>query len=224
MFERYAVFYTASGAFAQFGAAWLGWDSAVGQTLTFPGQPDLDIARLTARPRKYGFHATLKAPFHLARGQSLDCLQDALNGFAQRRAPVTLGAVEVSATHGFIALRPNTASVALNNLAAAVVRDFDMFRAPLTPEDIARRRKARLSPRQDQQMLEWGYPFVFDDFHFHMTLTGPVRRDDMGAVLAQVEKLFAPVLPDPLVVDAVTLMGQDAQGMFHQIQRAALVG
>ena len=44
----------------------------------------LDPASLgwTAAPRRYGFHATLKAPFHLAEGRSAPELEAALHGFA----------------------------------------------------------------------------------------------------------------------------------------------
>ena len=44
--------------------AWLGWDAERGAPVP---QPDLlEIADLTASPRLYGFHATLKPPMRLA--------------------------------------------------------------------------------------------------------------------------------------------------------------
>ncbi|MCX7559041.1 DUF1045 domain-containing protein [Sulfitobacter sp. F26204] len=225
MFERYAIFYTpAPGAFADFGAAWLGWDSAIGKSVPHPTVPDLDVARLTARPRKYGFHGTLKAPFHLHDTKSPRMLTEALQAFAHGHPPVPLGALKASPANGFISLRASIASKALDSLAAAVVTEFDIFRAPSSQEDIERRRRTHLSPRQDQHMLDWGYPYVFEDFHFHMTLTRSLRQQELPKVLPLVQSLCAPVLPDHLVIDAVTLMGQDADGYFHQLQRATLAG
>jgi len=222
-FERYAIFYTPpNGPFADLTTAWLGWDSALGQAAAQPHLPGLDLAKLTMRPRKYGFHATLKAPFHLAEAADFQTLLDAVDTIAQNHTPITVGRLEFSTDHGFLALRPMANPVALRNLASALVRKLDHLRAPLTPEDITRRRKSRLSPRQDQQMLDWGYPYIFEDFHFHMTLTGPLRQVSKAAVLSQAQKMITPALPPLLEIDAVTLMGQDKKGMFHQIRRARL--
>ena len=125
---------------------------------------------------------------------------------------------------GFVALRPGTESKALQDFAAAVVQAFDPFRAPLGDADIARRRKTQLTARQDQQMLDWGYPFIFDDFHFHLTLTGSLPANDAATVIAALQPLLAPVLPNPFIIDAITLMGQDHTGLFHQIHRVTLTG
>jgi hypothetical protein len=126
--------------------------------------------------------------------------------------------------HGFLALRPRGVESELRDLAGAVVRAFDPLRAPLSEADIARRRKARLSARQDAQMLQWGYPFVFEDFHFHMTLSG--RLDDARAQQAMpiLQALVTPVLPRPFELDAVTVMGEDGDGLFYQLHRATLAG
>lgn len=222
MFERYAIFYTpAAGAFADFTAAWLGWDSAAGQAVDHPVVGDLDVAKLTSRPRKYGFHATLKAPFHLATSATPEALKDAVDAVALTQPPVALGTLHLSTAHGFLALRPATTPAGLRDLAAATVTELDHLRAPLSPDDIARRRQSRLTPRQDEYLLNWGYPYVFEEFHFHMTLTGPLRAAQ-ETVLSQMQTLISPVLPPAPSIDALTLMGQDSQGMFHQIHRARL--
>ncbi|MFT6676174.1 MAG: hypothetical protein ACJAVM_002376 [Sulfitobacter sp.] len=223
MFERYAVFYTASaGAFADFGAAWLGWDSATAQRVDHPEGTGLDLGKLTRTPRKYGFHATLKAPFHLADGQSEPALKEAVTALAKRQKPVALGKLALDHGHGFLALRPTFDPAPLRDLVGDIVRDLDRFRAPLGAADIARRRKARLTPRQDQQMLDWGYPYIFEDFNFHMTLSGFLPAAQAAPVLPVLEQALAPVLPAAPVLDAITLMGQDGAGLFHQIHRAAL--
>lgn len=220
MYGRYAIFYTppVGGDLATFGARWLGWDSAAGREVTHPRVEGLNIGALTATPRKYGLHGTLKAPFRL-RGTEAD-LRDAVEAFARTQTPVRGLHMALDASHGFIGLRPVGDTPALNTLAANAVQGLDRFRAPLTEGDIARRRKAILSARQDAQMLRWGYPFIFDDFHFHLTLTGTVA--DPAPVIAALEPLVAQALPGPLDVDAITLMGEDCDGLFHQLHRAPL--
>lgn len=224
MFERYAIFHTPTGAFADWGAAWLGWDSAAGHAVAHPQIGTLDIAKLTARPRKYGLHGTLKAPFHLAQDRSETELCAAVAEFANTHPAALIDAMTLQYANGFVALRPAHDSASLRVLAADVVTAFEPFRAPLSDADIARRRKARLSQRQDAQLLRWGYPFVFDDFNFHITFSGRLRPEDAAAVTDQLNPQLDAMVPAPYPVDAITLMGQDMNGMFHQLARHALRG
>jgi hypothetical protein len=94
----------------------------------------------------------------------------------------------------------------------------------LTDADIARRRHANLTVRQDQHMRDWGYPFVFDDFHFHLTLSGHLQQDTAAQVIDVLTQHLENIVSNPFAIDAITLMGQDAQGMFHQIHRYTLTG
>ncbi|WP_373636738.1 DUF1045 domain-containing protein [Yoonia sp. BS5-3] len=225
MFERYAVFYTAPpGAFADFCASWLGWDSRAGAYIPHPNIGDLDVATLTAVPRKYGFHGTLKAPFRPAQNAGEAVLRDAIAAFAKTAAPIENLPMALQLHRGFIALRPTGETPALNKLANRIVTDLDSFRAAAPPEELARRRAAGLTPRQDHNMMTWGYPYVLEDFHFHLTLTG--RLDD--AIGAHVMDVLRPhmehVLPHAISVDHIALMGQASDGMFHEIHRYALTG
>ncbi|MEQ6203766.1 DUF1045 domain-containing protein [Sulfitobacter sp. HNIBRBA2951] len=224
MFKRYAIFHTPHGAFADWGATWLGWDSAGGRAVPHGEVAGLDVAALTARPRKYGLHGTLKAPFRLADGATQADLRAAVAAFAKARPPVPIGPLSVVHQNGFVALRPAPPQPRLSDFASDTVRELDRFRAPLTEDDIARRRKSRLSPRQDAQMLEWGYPFVFEDFHFHLTLTGRVSADHAPPIIAHLSAALLPIVPAPYAVDTVSLMGEDAQGLFHLLDRFDLAG
>jgi len=233
MFKRYGIFYCPTGDLAQFGAAWLGWDNAAGETVPHPLMPEIDVAGLTKTPRKYGLHGTLKAPFHLAQSSSLSDVQITAKTFAARHAPVNIGALSLRYGNGFVGLRPEGAHSeqrpegaqdALRAFAADIVRSFDPHRAPLSDDYITRRRKSRLSAQQDAQMLDWGYPYIFDDFHFHLTLTGRVQPDIAQAVITALTPLITPALPDPFIIDAITIVGEDANGMFHQIHRYTLTG
>ena len=224
--RRYAIYFTPDGALADRGAAWLGWDAAAGEAREPPCVPGLPrpAGEITARPRKYGFHATLKPPFRLAAGRSEVELDRALAAFAEARLAVQLDGLEVARLGRFVALRPVGETGALEALAAAVVEVFDPFRAPLSEEEIARRRAARLTPRQEALLARWGYPYVMEEFRFHMTLTGPLAPDELERTAAVLAEHFAPVLPAPFVVGGVTLLGEDERGRFHHLHRYALTG
>lgn len=225
MFSRYAIYVTPDGPLGDQGAAWLGWDAARGRPVPQPEIPGLDLPKATARPRKYGFHGTIKPPFRLAPGTTPEGLEAALEALCAKAAPVALDGLEVARLGGFLALTPTGAAApqdALSALAAQVVRDLDPFRAPLTGAEIARRRARPLSPTQEANLHRWGYPRVMEEFRFHLTLTGPLR--DARGTLPIVAAHFAPVLPRPFVIDALTLLGEDAEGRFHQITRCALRG
>jgi hypothetical protein len=92
------------------------------------------------------------------------------------RAPVTIPSLEVRRLGGFIAVVPTEPSAALADLAAATVAALDPFRAPPSEAELARRRKARLSDRQEALLMKWGYPYVMEEFRFHLTLTGRLDR------------------------------------------------
>lgn len=224
MFERYAVFYTPNDALASWGATWLGWDSRKGRYTAQADVADLNVTSLTAIPRKYGLHGTLKAPFHLDASTDLVGLQQGAADFAQSHTPFGIGEMELSDDNGFIALRPQGDLTPLRDFAAAIVRAFDPFSATLSETDIARRRQSPLTPRQDQQMLVWGYPFVFEDFHFHLTLSGPVNESMAQKVIKALKPQLVGLVDAPFVIDTITLMGQDSNGKFHQIHRYALTG
>jgi putative phosphonate metabolism protein len=196
MTARYAIYYTppAADPLTRRASAWLGRDAFSGASLERPelaGLEGLDLDVLTRDPSSYGFHATLKAPFELAAATNEAELMAFAEGFAARRigfeaeiAPAALGR--------FLAFRLAAPSPQMQALEGACVREFDPFRAPLSEADIARRRRAPLTAEQDARMLAWGYPYVFDDFRFHMTLTGSIADADLrGRVLAALQPHFA---------------------------------
>lgn len=225
MFQRYAVYYTPApeSALATFGAAWLGWDSATGQVVAHPAVP-ADVAAVTETPRKYGFHGTMKPPFRLAAGETVAALDAALAALCAEAAPLTLSGLRRAALGRFLALVPSGDVAGLNALAARVVRDLDEFRAPLTEEDFARRRQGRLTASQDAMLTRWGYPHVMEQFRFHMTLTGRLDADARAEVEQALDPLLSELPLAPYTLTGLALLGEDAQGRFHQISRHALGG
>ncbi|MBT0956735.1 DUF1045 domain-containing protein [Alphaproteobacteria bacterium KMM 3653] len=223
MFERYAVFFTPQGPLAEAGAEWLGWNIAQGRPAPQPDLLGLDAAALTATPRRYGMHGTIKPPFFLAEGQSAEALRRALGALCADAAPVSLRGMEVSSLGHFIALTPTGESQDLAALAARVVTQLDSFRAPPSAAELARRRQATLTPAQEANLARWGYPYVLDQFRFHITLTGRIEGETQPVQRA-LQAHFEPHLPRPFPIATLTLTGQDADGMFHEVERFALGG
>lgn len=211
---RYAIYHCPDGAQGDWGAGWLGWDIRSGETHP-PARPEL-----VKRPSKYGFHATLKAPFRLAEARGETGLKEAVARLAQGLAPVSF-ALDVQRIGSFFALVPQRRSEELELLAAACVEELDGYRAPLTEAELARRNPARLSPHQAALLSRWGYPYVMDEFRFHITLTGPVAKDDVERVAADVTREAASVTGAHRL-DSICLCGERDDGRFELIERFAL--
>jgi putative phosphonate metabolism protein len=210
-YPRYAIYYAAArgSVLDRFGAALLGYDAYAGDDLPFPDGVPLDWREVTHDPRKYGFHATLKAPMALAAGRTETQLVAACELFADAARPVPLIKPVVGSIGGFIAVIPAEPSAELRVLAAECTRAFDFFRAPLTPEDRIRRNPEKLTPKQCEYLDRWGYPYVMEEFRFHMTLTGRLpaaRRDETVAML---QSRFAEIGPPSLEIDRIALFRQD---------------
>ncbi|MEM1363710.1 MAG: DUF1045 domain-containing protein [Pseudomonadota bacterium] len=221
-YERYALYVLPeAGALADWTAAWLGWDVQRGATVPHPDIPDLPatIEEMTAAPRRYGFHATVKPPFYLSDGSDPDGLDAAVSRLCSRLAPVALDGLQLSRISGFLALTPLGDVTTLNAFAANTVRELDDFRAPPDAKEIARRRAGNLSAAQEANLAAWGYPYVMGEFSFHMTLTGRMPEDQGGAVQAALQPILAPLLPQPFLIETLCLAGQDSEGMFHMLHR-----
>ena len=101
---------------------------------------------------------------------------------------------------------------------------LDALRAPLTPAEIAKRRPERLNPRQRELLAAWGYPYVIEEFRFHLTLSDDLpeaEAEDLAAVLGP---WLAPDLPRPFGITDLCLFGEDQAGRFHLLERHALTG
>lgn len=226
-FRRYAIYYAPRpGTLAQAAAAWLGWDVETGQPVAHPVLPGLDwpVADLTRAPRKYGFHGTIRAPFRLADGVTATEVAQTVADMARALPPAHLEDLSLKRIKGFLALIPTGDESDLLQLGAEVVSRSDRLRAPLTEAEIAKRRPERLSPRQRQLLDIWGYPYVMEEFQFHLTLSDDLPKAVADAVAPLLADWLAPVLPRPFVIEDLCLMGEDAAGRFHLLSRHALTG
>jgi putative phosphonate metabolism protein len=189
-------------------AAWLGRDPARGVSVP---QPDIaGIAEITAEPRLYGFHATLKPPMRLAAGCAWDDVVAATDALAARILPFDLPPLSVQDLFGFLALRETVPSAPLQALADQCVERLDCFRVPPSQAELARRRRAKLSPRQDAMLVRWGYPYVFDTWFYHMTLTRRLSTDEKQMYLPAAKAWLAWAIAAPRRVTDVCLFVQPA--------------
>lgn len=225
-YHRHAVYYTppAGSALGRFGAAWLGWDAAAGAEVAHPDIAGLDVAALTQTPRKYGFHGTLKPPFRLAGGASATDLARAVAALAGRLAPLEAPPLALRRLGRFVALVPAQPSAALGALAAACMTELDAFRAPPDAGELARRRRGGLTPAQEKNLRDWGYPYVLHEFRFHLTLSGALDDARAEATLAALEPLTARFREVPLPVREICLFGERADGRFELAHRYPLTG
>ncbi len=222
---RYALYFAppADHPLALLAAHWLGRDAWTDQPLDRPAVPGHDGTKsdaITAFPRRYGFHGTLKAPFALADGRTEAELAAAVEAFAQTQQSFECP-LSVAALGRFIALRPASPNEPLAQLAATCVEHFERFRAPLDEAELKRRRAGDLTPRQDALLTRYGYPYVMDEFRFHMTLTGPIEDEaERAGVRDALADLFAPLLSNPLRIDAVALFIEPERGIpFRALRR-----
>lgn len=226
-FQRYAVYWVPeAGSLATWAASWLGWDVLTGRAVpsqTVVGLPR-PLAEITAEPRKYGLHATLKPPFALAQGETTGTLHAALAGLGARLAPIEVQALRLGNLGGFLALVPPQGDTSLRSVADACVRDLDRLRAPLTDAQLERRRANGLTERQESYLVSWGYPYVFEEFHFHITLTGRLQAGEAVQVASLLAAQVEPLVPRPFRLDQIALCGEDQAGQFHLIRRYELTG
>lgn len=190
---------------------WLGRSPAGRERADTPPIDGLDPAvwwRWVEAPRTYGFHGTLKPPFRLADGRAVAELETALGAFAATRRPFETAPLEVRRIGRFLALA--VADPSVDELAAACVERFDGFRRPAAAAELARRRARNLSARQDALLCRWGYPYVMEEFRFHMTLTGALAPDELVRAEGCVADYFARQIGCPLHISDVCLFEQSA--------------
>lgn len=220
---RYAIYFTPGpdDPLSRVAANWLGRNPFTGT-----GEPAPAIGRLspaeiafhTASARRYGFHATLKAPFRLTETETEASLHQAMSTFADNVAPPVIPRLVIAQLDGFLALVPETPVAEVSRLADDVVVAFERFRAPLTEKELERRNPDALSPVEFRNLYQWGYPYVFEAFRFHMTLTGRLGDAERDRVVSAVEEFFGPVLAEPVPVDGLALFIEPEAGAPFKVQ------
>jgi putative phosphonate metabolism protein len=214
---RYAVYHAPApqSGFHRRLSAWLGRDADSGEALPQPALPGVTAEALrlvTAEPRHYGAHATLKPPFHLRPGLDDAAIGAAVATLAAGLAPVPLPRLQVSRIGRFLALTPSPEPAAIAQLAAACVRDLDHLRAPPAAAELTRRRSAGLTPRQEALLVRFGYPYVLEEFRFHITLTGPADGEFLDRLAIIAKDYFFADLQSEMLIDALALFRDSGDG------------
>jgi putative phosphonate metabolism protein len=213
---RYALYYAPrpDEGLAVAASQWLGWNPEGGRARRPPlssGFTSERLAEITTEPRRYGFHGTLKPPMALADDVSENDLLMEVGRFAAGQRTVTVPSLALAEISGFLALVPAERSPELNDLADRCVVEFDEFRRPADEAELARRRAAGLSPRQEQLLVRWGYPYVLEEWRFHLTLTGRIAdATERVAVKDLLRQRFSGFLDRPLQVRDLCVFRQSA--------------
>ncbi|MBU1137612.1 MAG: DUF1045 domain-containing protein [Proteobacteria bacterium] len=215
---RFALYYApaSSSLLGELGCRWLGRDALSQQKVRqdrFPGISQDRLHELTRTPRRYGLHGTLKAPFRLAADYDVEMLRSAIADFACRRPLFSMPSLVLRQINDFFCLCPEKQTLPLQSLAAACVQNFDRYRAAPTAGELARRRRHILTPVEKDNLAAWGYPYVLDQYRFHITLTTRISSNrEKEVVYAALSDMFAPVLGEPIVMDAICLFIEPAPG------------
>lgn len=224
MSMRYALFFTPprGSQLLRLAQTWLGRDAFADIDIELNPVGSLSpeaIFDFSSFPRLYGFHATLKAPFRLHEAATPDALHAATDGWAGTTASVTIPSLKLERLGKHFALMANEPSQELSALAESCVRHFEPFRAQLTDAEVARRKPAALTEKQRGYLHTFGYPYIFDEFRFHMTLTRAVRDKEVQQVETALHQHFAPVIGKPLAIDGVGLFCQPDSHANFKIER-----
>ena len=207
---RYAIYYAPEpgSPLDAFGRSWFDHDVNGPQARATKLTPKR-MAELSESSRRYGFHGTLKPPFALNPATTLESLLEAARIFARGLSPIEIPPLELAIIGKFIALTPVTQSAALEKFSAACVRAFEAFRVPLSGQQLENFKQNKLTVHQEQMLDHWGYPYVMEEFRFHISVTDRIddnqERED---VMAALEILAASVLGKPIVVRDLTVFGQ----------------
>jgi len=223
MIPRVAVYYAPALSDPLWRAActWLGRDPETAAALPQPTIPG--IHAITADARLYGFHCTLKPPMRLLT--HYNAFMDDAEALAARLQPFDLPPLHVAGLSGFLAVREAAPCPPLRTLADACVTGLDRHRAPPTEAELARRRAGGLSPARAANLVRWGYPGVFDEWRFHMTLTRRLTDDERAVFLPAAQAHLAPALPHPRRAADICVFTQPAEGRpFMLAERLPLRG
>ncbi|MEQ8710331.1 MAG: DUF1045 domain-containing protein [Rhodospirillales bacterium] len=226
---RYAIYWApARGTpLDRFGTQWLGCDATTGRRATPPpvdGITRETIDGMTVEPRRYGFHGTLKSPFRLQHGVSEEDLFHAVDIFSRGQAAIQIESFSINTIGRFIAFSPDSGKPALSRLAAACVTELDHLRAPLTDNELARRRKRPLTRHQEDLLTHWGYPYVMEEFRFHLTLTDALTDDLRTGLAESLTRAAGPAL-GPACIDDIAVFAEPEPGApFRLIRRFPLAG
>ena len=173
-------------------------------------------------PAKYGFHATLKAPFRLKRNVKTKNFYDVISHIAAQHSRFKIKGLKIVYSKKFTLITSRKPNKLLINLENDLVKHLDTFRAELNKTDIKKRIPDSLTIKQNKYLKEWGYPFVFDQFKFHMTLMNQNNNKLSNKQKLELEKLIYKISNNVIEFNEISLLGENKNGHFEEIKRFKL--
>lgn len=210
-FERYAIYWmpSPSSQLDEFARQWFGGVNS------FDLEPGL-AAKAVKTPKRYGFHATIKAPFRPIPSLVPEEISAELERFCSRRRRIVTRPLALERFQNYLALCPSGRRAELEWLASECVVHFDRFRAALNGED-RERRKGSLSPRGLQHFGQFGYPYIFDLFYFHISLAGPLEPRELDHVSAALRPRLVAIANEDFVFGELCLCGDPGEGRDFEV-------
>lgn len=214
-FKRYAIYYIPEmdAEFYKSGTKWLGWDVFTGKKIV--NNKD----HITKNARRYGFHGTLYPPFELKSKINFNDFEKSVDQFAKNKKAFDMGKGKITNLDQFIAICFNESEKKLKFFAADCIKYFHKYRKYPSQNELEKRRKIGLTKRQEKNLVEWGYPFVMEEFKFHMTLTGHLQDNEKKLIESKLKKIFISSFNNPIKFNSICLLGEDADNFFHFINR-----
>lgn len=173
-------------------------------------------------PAKYGFHATLKAPFRLKRNVKTKNFYDVISHIAAQHSRFKIKGLKIVYSKKFTFITSRKPNKLLINLENDLVKHLDTFRAELNKTEIKKRIPDSLTFKQNKYLKEWGYPFVFDQFKFHMTLMNQNNNKLSNKQKLELEKLIYKISNNVIEFNEISLLGENKNGHFEEIKRFKL--
>src|SRR5471032_2375452 len=176
---RYAIYFCPSSdsALGRLGRDWLA------SSTDAPELPGISAERrnaLLVKVRRYGWHATIRAPFTPMGNVTYADVRRAITSVAHARASFELP-LHIHRLAGFLALRPCIDGIAPRQLAATCLKSLLPLCAPLSNE-VLDRRSVVLDADEVTLLQDYGYPYVLDRYRFHLTLSAPATESEEHAM------------------------------------------
>jgi hypothetical protein len=175
---RYAIYFCPASdtPLGRLGHDWL----AAAHAPELPGISTERRNALLVKVRRYGWHATIRAPFTLADDVTYDDVHHAATSVANACASFELP-LHIHRLAGFLALRPCVDSTQPKQLAATCLKALAPLCAPLSGE-MMEQRSAGLDADEITFLRRYGYPYVLDRYRFHLTLSAPATEFEEQAM------------------------------------------
>ncbi len=223
-YKRYAIYYAPSenSELDLFGKCLLGWDPYKGVETTKSDLSKLPsfkkFSSLVLTPKQYGFHGTIKAPFKLKNEYTYNDLENKVREISKQIHSFYFDQLIIKKLGNFIGLIP-TNNLKVNAVSNKFVEELDYLRDELSESEIKKRKPHKLTSNQKQMLFKWGYPYVFDEFKFHLTLTSKLNVVEIDDVLRSLQNILKQVNLNKISFNNICIFGQKSDEKFYFVQR-----